>query len=145
MTDPVTDVHIVASKLPSGAATEATLLIVAGDTTSIDGKITACNTGAITGSVTANAGTNLNTSTLVTEVTMAKQLAFNAVTTIMYVDEPDAATTYQGWAVAGTATAAASWMIRRVLKTGTVTSVLWCDGNQNYDNIWNNRAALAYS
>lgn len=34
---------------------------------SIDGKITACNTAAIAGSVTANAGTNLNTSTLALE------------------------------------------------------------------------------
>lgn len=99
----------------------------------------------VTGSVTANAGTNLNTSALVTEATMAKQLAFNAVTTIMYVDEPNAATTYQGWAPAGTATAAANWMIRRIATAGTVTSVLWCDGNQNYDNIWDNRAGLAYS
>lgn len=33
----------------------------------IDGKITACNTGAVAGSVTANAGTNLNTSALATE------------------------------------------------------------------------------
>lgn len=35
--------------------------------TTIDGKITACNTGAIAGSVTANAGTNLNTSALALE------------------------------------------------------------------------------
>jgi hypothetical protein len=40
---------------------------IAGDTTSIDGKITACNTGAIAGTVTANAGTNLNTSALALE------------------------------------------------------------------------------
>lgn len=35
--------------------------------TSIDGKITACNTGAVAGTVTANAGTNLNTSALALE------------------------------------------------------------------------------
>jgi len=45
---------------------------IAGDTTSIDGKVTACNTGAIAGTVTANAGTNLNTSALATS---AAQLA----------------------------------------------------------------------
>jgi len=43
------------------------LATIAGDTTSIDGKITACNTGAIAGTVTANAGTNLNTSALALE------------------------------------------------------------------------------
>lgn len=40
---------------------------IAGDTTSIDGKITACDTGSIAGTVTANAGTNLNTSALALE------------------------------------------------------------------------------
>ena len=40
---------------------------IAGDTTSIDGKITACDTGSISGTVTANAGTNLNTSALALE------------------------------------------------------------------------------
>jgi hypothetical protein len=53
----------------SGLAKETggNLDIIAGDTTSLDGKVTACNTGAIAGAVTANAGTNLNTSALATE------------------------------------------------------------------------------
>ncbi|HCJ66978.1 MAG TPA: hypothetical protein DHV62_06555 [Elusimicrobia bacterium] len=80
-----------------------------------------------------------------TETTLGKLLAFNAVTKIMYVDEPDANTTYQGWATAGTATSAASWMIRKIAKSGNVTSILWADGNQNYDNIWDNRTTLSYS
>ena len=46
---------------------DALLTTIAGDTTSLDGKVTACNTGAIAGSVTANAGTNLNTSALALE------------------------------------------------------------------------------
>ena len=46
--------------LPTGAATEATL-------STLNGKVTACNTGAIAGTVTANAGTNLNTSALALE------------------------------------------------------------------------------
>ena len=49
------------------ADTNTKLDTIAGDTTSLDGKITACNTGAIAGSVTANAGTNLNTSALALE------------------------------------------------------------------------------
>lgn len=44
----------------SGLATEVTLA-------AINAKITACNTGAISGTVTANAGTNLNTSALALE------------------------------------------------------------------------------
>ena len=80
-----------------------------------------------------------------TETTLAKQLAFNAITTIMYVDEPDANTTYQGWAVGSTATSAANWMIRRVSKSGSITSILWADGDQLYNNIWDDRASLSYS
>ena len=54
----------------TGFATETTLGTVHGHVDSIDGKITACNTGAVAGSVTANAGTNLNTSALATETTL---------------------------------------------------------------------------
>jgi len=38
---------VLSSALPSGAATESTLSTIAGDTTSLDGKVTACNTGAV--------------------------------------------------------------------------------------------------
>lgn len=41
----------------------------------IDGKITACNTGSIAGTVTCNAGTNLNTSSLATETTLGTRLS----------------------------------------------------------------------
>ncbi len=77
--------------LPTGAATSANQTTANSSLSSIDGKITACNTGAvtisaalpagtnnigdvdvltlpaITGTVTANAGTNLNTSALALE------------------------------------------------------------------------------
>lgn len=46
--------------LPTGAATEATL-------STLNGKVTACDTGSVAGTVTANAGTNLNTSALALE------------------------------------------------------------------------------
>jgi hypothetical protein len=56
--------------LPSGAATGAKQDTGNTSLASIDGKITAVNTGAVvisSGSVTANAGTNLNTSALALE------------------------------------------------------------------------------
>jgi hypothetical protein len=49
------------------AALEVLQTTIAGDTTSIDGKITACDTGSIAGTVTANAGADLNTSALALE------------------------------------------------------------------------------
>jgi len=48
-------VDIVSSALPSGAATEATLAANEAHVGSIDGKITACNTGSISGTVAVSA------------------------------------------------------------------------------------------
>lgn len=64
----------------------------------------------------------------------------------MQVDDTGT-TLYQGWAVPGTATSAASWRIRRVVSSGTPTdtSITFADGNDSFDNIWNNRASLSYS
>lgn len=53
-------VVVSSSALPTGAATEATLA-------ALDAKVVAVDTGAIAGTVTANAGTDLNTSLLALE------------------------------------------------------------------------------
>lgn len=68
------DVDVTRSALPSGASTSAKQDTGNTSLSSIDGKITAVNTGAVvvaSGSITANAGTNLNTSALATEATLA--------------------------------------------------------------------------
>lgn len=69
-TDGHVQVDVLASALPTGAATAAlqttgntSLSTIAGDTTSLDGKVTACNTGAVvisSGTVTANLGATDN-------------------------------------------------------------------------------------
>lgn len=51
--------------------------------------------------------------------------------------------TYVGEAVPGTAHAAASWRVKRI--TNADTTVLFADGNANFDNIWNDRATLTYA
>jgi hypothetical protein len=53
----IVDVNIPAQSTTLGV-TEANSATIAGDTTSIDGKITACNTGAVTISAALPAGTN---------------------------------------------------------------------------------------
>lgn len=68
ITDPVTVTGTVAID-SAGLATSARQDTGNTSVASIDGKITACNTGAVvvsSGSITANAGTNLNTSALAT-------------------------------------------------------------------------------
>ena len=61
------------------------------------------------------------------------------------IDESDSTTTYVGEAVVGTAGSSAKWRIKKMVKTGTVTEILWADGNANYDNVWDNRTSLSYS
>lgn len=69
----ITDISGTIS-LPTGAATAARQDTGNTSLSSIDGKIVAVNTGAVvisSGSVTANAGTNLNTSALALEATLS--------------------------------------------------------------------------
>lgn len=51
---------------------------------------------------------------------------------------------YQGWALPGTATSAASWKVRKIdISSGA--SISWADGDTNFDNVWDNIASLSYS
>lgn len=52
---------------------------------------------------------------------------------------------YVGKAAPGTPTDAAEWQIKRVTESDTGVEVKWADGNENFDNIWNNVTALNYS
>lgn len=54
--------------------------------------------------------------------------------------------TYRGDAVPGTATSAAAWRVSRLTAAddGDVT-IEFADGNDNFDNIWDNRLSLTYS
>lgn len=51
--------------------------------------------------------------------------------------------TYIGNAIIGSAEGSSVWQIKR-LETPGLTK-LWADGNDSFDNIWANRASLAYS
>jgi hypothetical protein len=55
-------------------------------------------------------------------------------------------TIYRGRANPGTAPSAASWRIEEItLAVDGDATILFADGNDSYDNIWNNRAGLSYS
>lgn len=38
----------------------------------------------------------------------------------------------------------ASWQIYRYTKGEPASSIVWADGNQEFDNVWNNRLGLTY-
>lgn len=66
------------------------------------------------------------------------------------IDKASATVTYIGWASPGSDTtpgkADARWKIKKIdTTTETDQSIVWCDGNTNYDNVWDNRASLSYS
>lgn len=52
--------------------------------------------------------------------------------------------TYIGNAAMGADAAAAVWQIKRLDATSGLIK-LWADGNDNFDNVWNDRASLSYS
>lgn len=63
----------------------------------------------------------------------------------MRIDAADSTTTYIGEAIVGSVTSGAIWRIKKIVASGSLTSILFADGNQNYDNVWDNRASLSYS
>jgi len=63
---------------------------------------------------------------------------------VVRLDEASATITYVGLAVPGTATSAASWSIKRLDSTAGLI-VLWGAGTAAFTQVWDNRAALAYS
>lgn len=53
--------------------------------------------------------------------------------------------TYIGQALPGSLTSAAVWMIRKMDESGGDLIIQFADGNDKYDNIWDNRLLLSYS
>ena len=61
------------------------------------------------------------------------------------IDEASPTVTYLGFAAPNSLTSLAIWRIQKIVVSGTVTSILWADGNNKFDNIWDNRASLSYN
>jgi len=54
--------------------------------------------------------------------------------------------TYRGDALPGVLTSAASWRISRLtMQSDGDIAIVFADGNDNFDNIWDNRLSLSYS
>jgi hypothetical protein len=71
-----------------------------------------------------------------------------ALTTRTDTVDPDVLpeVTYVGKALPGALTSAAAWRVTRVtVQSDTDIEILYADGDDLYDNIWDNRASLSYS
>lgn len=53
-------------------------------------------------------------------------------------------TTYIGVAALGSLTSAAVWQIFQIVDSSGDKTITWADSNADYDNVWDNRAALTY-
>ncbi|MCH8277960.1 MAG: hypothetical protein IIC12_03405 [Proteobacteria bacterium] len=69
--------------------------------------------------------------------------------TSRFDDTASGAVLYLGEADPGTAEASATWRIQQITFTNLPTEddlqVLWADGDNSFDNIWNDRLSLSYS
>ena len=61
------------------------------------------------------------------------------------VDDATATVTYVGEAVIGSTEASSVWRIKKLETIGSILYITWADGNQSFDNIWDNRASLSYT
>jgi hypothetical protein len=52
---------------------------------------------------------------------------------------------YEGWAEPGSGTSDPVWRIRKTTFVGDDSSELWADGNDSYDNVWDDRLTLSYA
>ncbi len=60
------------------------------------------------------------------------------------IDESNPSDIYNGYATAGAVTGDPAWAIERVSRRGDVISYTWADGNENFDNVWDDRLTLNY-
>lgn len=71
------------------------------------------------------------------------QIHYMAPDDNVIIDDSGSTYTYFGFAAPGSATSAARWKIKRLTQATNVFQL--ADGNDQYDNIWDNRASLSYS
>ena len=62
----------------------------------------------------------------------------------LQVDTTSPTATYIGEAAFSSATSDPVWRIYRVSTIGTNTSITWADGDDEFDNVWDNRSSLTY-
>lgn len=61
------------------------------------------------------------------------------------VDSGDSNLYYYGRAAIASSTASAVWQIQRLDYTSGDVKILWADGDEDFNNIYDNREALSYS
>lgn len=113
-----------------------------------DGDVASSNPLPVEGTVVIDSSTPVDVAVAGTvPVSVASTLDVEQQPSLVVekIDQASATVTYIGQAAPGTATSAASWRIQRMSVSGTVTTFEYADGDLNFNNVWDNRAALTYS
>ena len=63
----------------------------------------------------------------------------------VFMDESSPNVIYKGWSKSLADGATPVWAIQKISRTNDIVAHEWADGNQLYDNAWDNRLQLAYS
>lgn len=62
------------------------------------------------------------------------------------IDETNPDCVYIGWTdTIGGSTGAKIWRIKRIIKSGSITSIGFASSTTDFNQVWNNRASLTYS
>lgn len=72
------------------------------------------------------------------------QIYYDMGSLVKRVDEASATVTYVGQAQDGSSIGDPLWQIQRITSSGGATEIEWADGNNDFDNVWDDRAALTY-
>ncbi len=65
--------------------------------------------------------------------------------TVTLIDEVSDTVMYIGIANSGDLTSDANWQIKKITKTGDITSIKYADGTADFVNVWDDRASYTYS
>ncbi len=64
---------------------------------------------------------------------------------VVNIDDVGSGVCYVGKAAPGTATSAASWQVFRLTEASGDLTMVWADGDADFNNVWDDRASLSYS
>ena len=73
------------------------------------------------------------------------QIYYDMGSLVKRVDEASATVTYVGQAQDGSDIADPAWQIQRITSSGGATEIEWADGNNDFDNVWDDRSSLTYN
>lgn len=77
---------------------------------------------------------------------IARRVSLHTGSIPVLIDEASSSVTYIGKSrTLGVAEGSAVWQIQKIELSGTVTKILWADGDGEFDNVWSDRASLTYS